>query len=368
MVKGLFINNKKAKDSIYESGYMVYQCLMLSNKYSLDYIEIDETNRTMKTGYDFYLFNYHPSTMHWLDTKPLRKKLGFVMTIVLEVLPNDPFPLCPKNDFDTYIVLDPTINIKNKKVYAFPRPLEKIDFELPNIKNEIPVIGTFGFATKGKGFQHVVDAVNKEFDKAIVRINIPFGDFVPDSQKYAHFLADVCKQKAKEGIEVQVTHDFMSKKELIKWCASNTLNCFLYDRNMPGLAATTDQAIVSKRPLSISNNETFRHVIKYIQPYPNLSLRQTIATTEPIVNQIINDWSPENFAKKFEEVLIKNNNLIAKKHFYSASKEFILIIKKNNLLNTISQRIKKYKRKIKKANFTIILSHKNDSKHPKAII
>ena len=36
----------------------------------------------------------------------------------------------------------------------------------------IPIIGSFGFATLGKGFELVVDAVNKEFDEAVVRISM----------------------------------------------------------------------------------------------------------------------------------------------------------------------------------------------------
>jgi len=40
---------------------------------------------------------------------------------------------------------------------------------VPYKEKEIPVIGSFGFATKGKGFQHVVEAVNltlRIFDKS----------------------------------------------------------------------------------------------------------------------------------------------------------------------------------------------------------
>ena len=210
--------------------------------------------------------------------------------MVLEVAPNDPFVLCPSNHFNAYCVLDPTLKSKNKKVYPFPRPLEQIDFELPTAVNEIPVIGTFGFATKGKGFQHVVDAVNKEFDRAIIKINIPYGDFVPESKSYAEFLGKICKEKAKPGIEVKVSHDFMDKNDLIKWCSLNTLNCFLYDRNMPGLSATTDQAIVSEKPLAISENETFRHILEYLQPYPVFSLKDSIAKSAGIVKQMKEDW------------------------------------------------------------------------------
>jgi hypothetical protein len=72
---------------------------------------------------------------------------------------------------------------------------------------------------------------------------------------------------------------------------------------MPGLAATTDQAIVSEQPLSISENNTFRHITKYIKPYPHLSLREAIATTKPIVKQIKQDWSQHNFLKHFEAML-----------------------------------------------------------------
>lgn len=56
-LRGLFINNKKAKDSIYESGYMAYECLKLSTKYNLDYTEISQNQRSVQTGYDFYVIN-----------------------------------------------------------------------------------------------------------------------------------------------------------------------------------------------------------------------------------------------------------------------------------------------------------------------
>ena len=339
--KGLFINNCKAQDSIYESGVMVFNALKLSDKYQLDYVEISAEKNDIPTGYHFYFFNYHPSTMQWLDTSCIKHLTGLKVTMVLEILPNDPFVLCPDNHFDAYVVLDPTITHKNKKVFAFPRPLEKIHFIPQHQPNEIPVIGTFGFATKGKGFQHVVEAVNKEFDKAIIKINIPFGNFVPDSENYASFLAKTCIEKAKPGIEVVVTHDYLSKEELIKWCAANTLNCFLYDRNMPGLAATTDQAIIANRPISISENDTFRHVIKYLPPYPKWSLKQSIEQSLESVQQMAKDWTPENFALQFENVLSKYS---LKLNVEAASGNFTLVHKKNNFSYFIAHRYRKYKR------------------------
>jgi hypothetical protein len=365
-MKGLFVNSKRAKDSIYESGYMVYRSLKFSSKFDLDYVEIDANEREISTDYDFYVFNYHMVTMQWLQTGSLRKNLGFCITIILEVAPNDPFVYCSSKDFDAYCVLDPTLKIKNKKVYAFPRPLEKIAVERFAEKNDIPVIGSFGFATKGKGFHHVVEAVNKEFDKAVVRINIPHGDFVPDSNQYAQYLSELCRSIAKPGIEVLITHEFMTKEMLVKWCSENTLNCFLYDRNIPGLAATTDQAIVSGRPLAVSKNDTFRHILNYLLPYPEFSLRDSISKSGEQVARMQHDWSPEKFAGHFEFLLDENLKKI-KAQRKTGKETVALAIRKNGLMSIANQRIKKYKRKIMKFGLNI-LSTQNDTKSYDEII
>ncbi|MCK5610525.1 class I SAM-dependent methyltransferase, partial [Candidatus Pacearchaeota archaeon] len=306
---GIFINSTKANCSIYESGLMMFESLLLSNRYTLDYLEIDERNRTIPGKYDFFAFNYHHATMGWLNTKSLRELPGLKITFVLETLPNDPFVLCPSEDFDAYCALDPTMNVADKRVYAFSRPLEIPSKLIQYHELPVPVIGSFGFATPGKGFELIVDAVNKEFEEAIVKLNIPSSTYADEGtwhlhkQNYAEYLSGLCKETAKEGVQVIVTHDFMTKDELIKWCGQNTLNCFLYNRNQPGLSATTDQAITSRRPLAISTNETFRHIHRHITPYPFRSLQESIAISQPDVLQIQQEWAPSNFAKHFEKVL-----------------------------------------------------------------
>jgi len=234
-LKGLFINNVKAQCSIYESGKMVYDCLVPSARYSLDYTEITRTSLEIPSNYDFYFFNHHFERWYWLDTKKIKSIVpGIKFTLVLEVSPNDPFVYCSPDDFDGYIVVDPTLNIRKKHVYAFPRPLEAAHPAEANTDNEIPVIGSFGFGTPGKGFEHVVDAVNREFDRAIVRLNIPRASYWDQDGRIGAQMARMCRERAKEGVDVVVSHDFMSKEELIEWCRANTLNCFLYDRNLPG--------------------------------------------------------------------------------------------------------------------------------------
>lgn len=363
--KGLFINNAKAQDSIYESGLMVFNCLSLSDAYQLDYVEIDKANRSIPLGYDFYFFNYHAGTLGWLDTSKIKKIPGFTITMVLEILPGDPFVMCPDNHFDAYCVIDPTIRLRNPRVFAFPRPLEKVSGLPPYVEKEIPVIGTFGFATRGKGFQHVVEAVNREFERAVVKINIPFGNFVQESEAYSEFLEKICREKAKKGIEVLVTHDYMSKEQLIEWCSQNTLNCFLYDRNMPGLAATTDQAIVSGRPLAVSRNDTFRHILLYLPPYPEWSLKESIARSGTGVRQMQDDWAPLNFARKFEELLTRSLPARAGSTLNSGHME--LPEWKHTFVEKLQKRYRKYKRLISKPKLKKFITSAFRSQHEELI-
>ena len=302
-LKGLFINTEKAVCSIHESGLMVFNCIKDSSNYSLDYFELKKEDLHIPATYNFYLFNYHFSTTGWLDTKSIKALPGLKGTIVLEILPNDPFVYCSPFDFDFYCVLDPSMTFKHKKVFVFPRPLDAYSGLLSKKENEIPVIGSFGFATRGKGFEHVVAAVNNEFEKAVVRINIPHGTYTDPSHQYAKKLAAQCMSLAKEGVNIVITHHFMSKDELIYWCSENTLNCFLYDRNMPGLAATTDQAITSERPLAVADNTTFRHITRYIRPYPETKLKESIFSSAPLVKKMKEEWSSQSFRQRFEKML-----------------------------------------------------------------
>src|SRR4051794_7169561 len=124
MLKGLFLNTSKANCSIYESGLMTYNCIRFSELFNIEYQEVDINRRKIELKYDFYIFNYHPQTMGWLNTKLVNRLPGYKATIVLEVAPGDPFVMVSKEDFDGYFCLDPTLIRKEDNVYSLPRPLD----------------------------------------------------------------------------------------------------------------------------------------------------------------------------------------------------------------------------------------------------
>lgn len=299
MLRGIYYNQKPTVCSIYETGKMCFEALALSDKYHLDY---SDEPALKEDNYDFVVCNYHHVTNNWIS-QVIHKCNQPTFAIVTEVGHDaNPIPFTPFI-FQNYIILDPTI-VDNDYFFGFSRPLEMIT---PRKKehNDL-IIGSFGMPTPGKNWEGIIEKVQDEFDEAVIRFNIPMGTFVPHSMQEINRVTYSCnKMIYKPKIHLQITNNYMNKTELVDWCSQNTINMFLYNRNQPGLSATTDQAIIADRPILVSKNDTFRHILQYLHPYPN-TISDAIATTLPAVRQMQKDWSPIQFAKKFEEILIRS--------------------------------------------------------------
>ncbi|MEJ7829575.1 MAG: hypothetical protein WKF91_15300, partial [Segetibacter sp.] len=100
--------------------------------------------------------------------------------------------------FDFHIAADPTLILKNPIVYKTGRLL----LDKPNNveeRNQVPVIGSFGFATPGKGFDKIVRLVQEEFDEAIINFNIPYAKYGDESGLNARKIADECRILVKKA-------------------------------------------------------------------------------------------------------------------------------------------------------------------------
>lgn len=321
-MKGIFVNTKKANCSIHSSGKMIYEVINGSADYSLDYIEIDQLDidslhngiiyssvHTVQSSYDFYIFNYHHYTMramHRVDSGRFVKLSGKKFCIILEMTKNDPFSFLQPVGFDHIIVLDPTMVRPETNIHAFPRPL--LSFNKPQIFQtlpEQPLIGSFGYATIDKGFDLIVKAAALEFEKAHVRINLSPSTYADPAmgENFRLQIEQDCRSYLRPGITIEFTRHYFSDQDLVNWCAENTLNCFFYTRNIPGLAAATDQAIMSGAPLAVGSNTTFRHIHQYIRPYPEISLKESIMTSHVGLEQISQNWSKLACQTKFKQIL-----------------------------------------------------------------
>lgn len=304
----VFLNCKKSRQggicSIYESGLQVYNAL--KSKFNIRYIEDIKAN---SAPIDILLVNYHHS-IHKVEIAAHNKPLCIAMVLEVPLHSNDLTDYSHKS-YDKHMIMDPSFTTLNSSIYSFPRPLLPFDCTLSNQTN-IPLIGSFGLATMGKRWDLIVEQVNKEYDRAIIRFNIPFASHVPNYQN--NIDAVIKSIKPKKGIEVRITHDQMTQEELIKWCSENTINVFFYFREkelVSGLAAVTDQAIAAGKPILITADKTFRHVHAYLDRpddvYPNIGIREAIERTQSPVLRMKEAWSITAFAKTFGEMISKSN-------------------------------------------------------------
>ena len=77
-----------------------------------------------------------------------------------------------KTLFDFHIAPDPTILITNPIVFKPPTTFFQGHLTIPG---KIPVIGKFGFGTKG--YTYIIEVVQKEFDQALICFNYSLARF-----------------------------------------------------------------------------------------------------------------------------------------------------------------------------------------------
>ena len=302
-MRGIFYNSKESLCSIWESGKMCYDALNKSGKFTLDYSE----EKKLDTSYDFAVFNQHNTVNNWMTFEQIHAFGKPTFCIVTEVSFNQSPIYGIPPFFQHYIVLDPTIK-ESHNIHGFGRPLEDFDnLKQPYIDREIPKIGSFGFATHGKDWHKIIECVQNEFDNAEIYFNIPQGTYIPNSM-HNELINNIYSTIIKPGIKLTVTHDNMSKYELMQFCSQNTINCFFYNREHmfnSGLSAVTDQAIASGRPLLVTKDRTFRHIHSYLDYYPNVSLKEAISNSQPTVLKMKLAWSSANFLLKFENIIFE---------------------------------------------------------------
>lgn len=320
----LFVSHQKAQCGIYEFGKNVFDVLKTSREYSFVKIEcsslaeLEEAIKSIEPS--AIIYNYHPSVLPWISTKVApriyRNNITHLKIPQISILHEVSQSTADKATsyrkeylpgistrlsnslFDFYIAPDPTLLLRNPYVYKTGRliPEYQNNFSLPSI----PTIGSFGFGTPEKGFDKIVNIVQEEFDEAIIKFNIPFADFGDKEGINAKRIAEQCRSLIKKpGIQLQVTHDFLNKDDILNFLAQNSVNAFLYEsQGNRGLSSTIDNAMAVKRPIAISESTMFRHLFD-----TNPSV---IVTRTPVKKIIDNGFSPleKHYKEWSSEILL----------------------------------------------------------------
>jgi len=306
----LIISHKEQQCGVHQYGKNIAEVLKNSRKYNFLYEECSNAKELIAHVQDIkpeaIIYNYYPSTLPWL-TRRLMWKIKAPHVGIMHEVTQQAANAADSSFFQFHIAPDPTLLLTNPLVFKTGRliPAYTNKYALPHI----PTVGSFGFGTQGKGFQHLISTVQKEFDAAIIRLNIPFAAFGDADGSEARLIARECRELiTKKDIQLQLTHDFLSQSQLLDFLAQNSINAFFYEENKGrGISSVIDHALAVQRPIVITKSTMFRHVSSV---YPSICiedsrLKEIIGNGFEPIRHFFTEWSEANLIWDYERALDK---------------------------------------------------------------
>jgi hypothetical protein len=212
------------------------------------------------------------------------------------------------NKYDKYIFCGELPNyptaVPEEKSILLPRPVLKYFGGYPI--NDIPTIGSFGFPTDHKRFPELVTKVNKEFDKAHIRLHMPSPYFgVTAGYNLPKIVKECHANNTNPGVTLNISSNFVDDQTLLKFLAGNDINVFYYEYlKNPGISSAIDYALSVRRPFAVTRNNLFRHVSKDEILLENNTIADILERgTEPF-EEFYEKWNPDIFRREFNEMCI----------------------------------------------------------------
>jgi hypothetical protein len=287
MKKILYVNHSIAKTcGVYDLGLRHFLSIRNIPEYKVTYTELNSIKEYFEIcdlrQPDAVIFNYMPITCQWLTDEINQYKCTKICIPHL-FIKNDIKSF--RNDlFDYYIILDKN-SIEDEVCFKTDRPLTTFNNE--NItKNNIPTIGSFGFAFTHKFFNRVVAHVNECFDEAEINIHMPKAHF--NAVDETGPLTQLCLNEiTKPGIRLNVNTTFLEEEDAIKELNKNDINCLFYESHTNlGISASLDYLVSAQKPILITASEMFRSFSDSLPIYPNNNLREMYSNYDQYQNDI----------------------------------------------------------------------------------
>jgi hypothetical protein len=298
----LFINHKQAQCGVYQFGQHIGTAISKSTLFNIKYLECDSIDELKQHIYTYnpkvIIYNFYPSTLGWCVGVPhIYPDLRHIL------IRHEPEPWGLPEGFEE-IYPDPT----EPEIPGKWKTGRLIDHYINNyFTPEIPTFGSFGFVF-GKSFSWAIQLIEKEYDQAIINIHIPaayFGDKNGDGARKSADEARSCLTKP--GIQLNITHDFLTRADLVDFLAKNTANIFCYSTNWGrGISSTLDFALTARRPIIITDSRQFKHLdgIKNLICVPEYTTIRDILSRGTTPLQIYyKAWTPEKLLATYEKII-----------------------------------------------------------------
>jgi hypothetical protein len=296
------------------TGALIATALREHPIYNIEVIYTDSQTETLDkiASYmpDAIIFNFHPGVNPWMEQLNIRELYPHIKSL--------------------RFVYDDTVNVAKKwNPYSHPVWQYMLTFDsfveanefvfptthvLPNgpskpyLDRGVPVFGWQGFPAPWKGVHRIAEAVQREFDEAIIRLHMPDGFFTQPKNVYGPQIVEHARSiVTKPGIRFEVSNDWLDEQGIIDWLGQNTVNCYFYDYlDGAGFSGSIDYAMAAHRPIAITKSHQFK-TFWNLEPtiiIENTTLKQIIANDitplKPIYKKFNKEQLWEDYTKIFE--------------------------------------------------------------------
>ncbi len=309
-MKVLFVNHGTKACGIHQIGKRIAGFLIPSSRFNVIYAEIASAEEMMAAIQahqpKIIVYNYYPATLPWMSamlTYAIRQ-FGPIQCGIVHDLMDPVSILSMEAIFDYWMIHDQTNPIVSYRKFTTCRPIPRFPAAPPLEKLSF---GTHGFGiSPWKSFDQIVTAIDREFDEAVINMNIGlagFGD--PDGAKAVEWRELCYSRVTKPGIQLNITHDFLeTEEEMIGFLQKNTANLYFVrdPKSLTGPAGSADLAIAARRGLVVNTGYMYRHISTRLGAYgPNGTLKQ-LCENQVQVEALYNEWSPEHVRMDYENM------------------------------------------------------------------
>jgi hypothetical protein len=303
MKKVLLLNHDKVECGTYQYMKRIYSIVSGSDKVNYVYKETKDLesyyNILREVKPDITIYNWHRDRMGWITEGEIINSFltkhyflfhdGSIINVYSKYLFCGELPNYPTT-------------IRKEDSILLPRPILDYDGSYPI--NDVPTIGSFGFATDHKRFPELVKLVNDTFDKAHVRLHITSPYFgVTEGYNLPKIVAKCQANNTNPGVKLTITSDFTDDYHLLRFLAGNDINIFYYEHlNNPGISSAIDYALSIRRPFGVTNASLFRHVYNEHTSVETNSISDIIAGGIAPFEEFYTKWNPSEFRKQFNRM------------------------------------------------------------------
>jgi hypothetical protein len=302
------INHSVENCGVYQYGKRFGNIASKSKKHNFKYYELN-SEVDLDILYDKHkpqviIYNYLGGTMPWVTEELVQRyrDLGVKQYLIVHNVGYATF-------FDYYLHQNPYHPNVDEKNFALCRPL--FDYNPTKIekKDDTINIGSFGFGFRVKYFDQICRLVNDQLPYKNVQINLHLtaSHFCPNANDIQSIKIDCMRSITNNNISLNMTHDFLTDREMLDFLYSNDLNIFFYQNytGYNGISSTIDYALSVKKPIAICRSSMFSH-ISDVQPsicVEDNSLLSIINNGFTPLEEKYNSWTNEKFIYNLETIV-----------------------------------------------------------------